>query len=309
MRCPQKASEILKGMIVHLIDGTYELYRQHFGQAVRHSTPPPMAATRGVVTSTLQLLAGGATHVAVSVDHVIESFRNDLYDGYKTSEGMEEAILEQLPIMEDALRALGVPVWEMVKYEADDGLAAAARIAGEDARVDQVQMLTPDKDLGQMVSGNRIVQYDRRNDLIINEQAVIEKFGVGPASIADWLALVGDTADGFPGLAGWGAKSASSVLAVYKNIESIPDDEAQWATDGVTVRGAAKLAATFRDNKELAKLFKVVATVVTNVDDDVKIGTVDDWEWRGPSKDLVAVAKKLDMTDLVERAERAMVGR
>lgn len=296
-------------MIVHLIDGTYELYRQHFGQAVRHSTPPPLAATRGVVTSTLQLLAGGATHVAVSVDHVIESFRNDLYDGYKTSEGMEEAILEQLPVMEDALRALGVPVWEMVKYEADDGLAAAARIAGEDSRVDQVQMLTPDKDLGQMVSGNRIVQYDRRNDLIINEQAVIEKFGVGPASIADWLALVGDTADGFPGLAGWGAKSASNVLAVYKNIENIPEDESQWATDGVTVRGAAKLAATFRDNKELARLFKVVATVVTNVDDDVKIGTVDEWEWRGPSKDLAAIAKKLEMTDLVERAERAMVGR
>jgi len=302
-------SGILKGMIVHLIDGTYELYRQHFGQAVRHSTPPPLAATRGVMTSTLQLLAGGATHVAVSVDHVIESFRNDLYEGYKTSDGMEEEILNQLPVMEEALRALGVPVWEMVKYEADDGLAAAARIAGEDVRVDQVQMLTPDKDLGQMVSGNRIVQYDRRNDLIINEQAVIEKFGVGPASIADWLALVGDTADGFPGLAGWGAKSASSVLAVYKNIESIPDDEAQWATDGVTVRGAAKLAATFRDNKELAKLFKVVATVVTNVDDDVKIGAVDDWEWRGPSKELAAVAKKLEMTDLVERAERAMVGR
>jgi len=302
-------SGILKGMIVHLIDGTYELYRQHFGQAVRHSTPPPLAATRGVMTSTLQLLAGGATHVAVSVDHVIESFRNDLYEGYKTSDGMEEEILNQLPVMEEALRALGVPVWEMVKYEADDGLAAAARIAGEDARVDQVQMLTPDKDLGQMVSGNRIVQYDRRNDLIINEQAVIEKFGVGPASIADWLALVGDTADGFPGLAGWGAKSASSVLAVYKNIENIPDDEAQWATDGVTVRGAAKLAATFRDNKELAKLFKVVATVVTNVDDDVKIGNVDDWEWRGPSKELAAIAKKLEMTDLVERAERAMVGR
>jgi 5'-3' exonuclease len=302
-------SGILKGMIVHLIDGTYELYRQHFGQAVRHSTPPPLAATRGVMTSTLQLLAGGATHVAVSVDHVIESFRNDLYEGYKTSDGMEEEILNQLPVMEEALRALGVPVWEMVKYEADDGLAAAARIAGEDARVDQVQMLTPDKDLGQMVSGNRIVQYDRRNDLIINEQAVIEKFGVGPASIADWLALVGDTADGFPGLTGWGAKSASSVLAVYKNIENIPDDEAQWATDGVTVRGAAKLAATFRDNKELAKLFKVVATVVTNVDDDVKIGNVDDWEWRGPSKELAAIAKKLEMTDLVERAERAMVGR
>lgn len=189
-------------MIVHLIDGTYELYRQHFGQAVRHSTPPPLAATRGVVQSTLQLLAGGATHVAVSVDHVIESFRNDLYDGYKTSDGMEEDILEQLPIMEDALRALGVAVWPMVKYEADDGLAAGALIASLDPRVDQVQMLTPDKDLGQCVSGNHVVQFDRRNDLIINEQAVIEKFGVGPASIADWLGLVGDTADGFPGLPG-----------------------------------------------------------------------------------------------------------
>lgn len=296
-------------MIIHLIDGTYELYRQHFGQAVRHSTPPPLAATRGVVTSTLQLLAGGATHVAVSVDHVIESFRNDLYDGYKTSEGMEEEILHQLPVMEDALRALGVPVWPMVKYEADDGLAAAAVLAGADPRVDQVQMLTPDKDLGQIVSGNRIVQYDRRNDVIINEQAVIEKFGVGPGSIADWLGLVGDTADGFPGLPGWGAKSASSVLATYTHIENIPDDELQWSTDGVTVRGAAKLAATLRDQRDMANLFKVVATVVTNVEDDVKLGTVDDWEWRGPSKELAAVAKQLNMTDLVERAERAMVGR
>ena len=205
-------------MIVHLIDGTYELYRQHFGQAVRHSTPPPLAATRGVVQSTLQLLTGGATHVTVAVDHVIESFRNDLYEGYKTSDGMEVDILEQLPIMEDALRALGVPVWPMVKYEADDGLAAGALIASNDPRVDQVQMLTPDKDLGQCVVGNRVVQYDRRNDLIINEQAIIAKFGVGPASIADWLGLVGDTADGFPGLSGWGAKSAASVLSRYLHI-------------------------------------------------------------------------------------------
>ena len=193
-------------MIVHLIDGTYELYRQHFGQAVRHRTPPPLAATRGVVTSTLQLLASGATHVAVSVDHVIESFRNDLYEGYKSSDGMEDEILSQIPLMEDALVALGVPVWPMVKYEADDGLAAGALIAAADSRVDQVQILTPDKDLGQVVSGNRIVQFDRRQDLIINEEAVHTKFGVGPQSIADWLGLVGDTADGFPGLPGWGAK-------------------------------------------------------------------------------------------------------
>ncbi|MFY8238561.1 MAG: 5'-3' exonuclease, partial [Ilumatobacteraceae bacterium] len=248
-------------MIVHLIDGTYELYRQHFGQAVRHSTPPPLAATRGVVQSTLQLLTGGATHVTVAVDHVIESFRNDLYEGYKTSDGMEVDILEQLPMMEDALRALGVPVWPMVKYEADDGLAAGALIASNDPRVDQVQMLTPDKDLGQCVVGNRVVQYDRRNDLIINEQAIIAKFGVGPASIADWLGLVGDTADGFPGLSGWGAKSAASVLSRYLHIEDIPDDAAQWALDGVTVRGAAKLATTLQEQWSLANLFKVVATV------------------------------------------------
>lgn len=298
-----------ESVIVHLIDGTYELYRQHFGQAVRHRTPPPLSASRGVVTSTLQLLAGGATHVAVSVDHVIESFRNDLYDGYKTSEGMEPEILEQLPIMQEALRALGVPVWSMVKYEADDALAAAAVRADADPRVDQVQMLTPDKDLGQVVKGNRVVQYDRRNDVIINEQAVKEKFGVTPESIADWLGLVGDTADGFPGLSGWGAKSASSVLAKYLHIENIPLDESQWASDGVAVRGAAKLASTLRDNFDLALLFKKIATVVTDVDDDVKIGNVDDWEWRGPTKDLAAIAKKLEMTDLAERTERAMVGR
>lgn len=296
-------------VIVHLIDGTYELYRQHFGQAVRHRTPPPLSASRGVVTSTLQLLAGGATHVTVSVDHVIESFRNELYDGYKTSEGMEPEILEQLPVMQEALRALGVPVWSMVKYEADDGLAAAAARADADARVDQVQMLTPDKDLGQMVKGNRVVQYDRRNDVIINESAVIEKFGVGPASIADWLGLVGDTADGFPGLPGWGAKSASAVLARYLHIESIPDDETRWQADGVAVRGAAKLAATLRESRDDAMLFKKIATVVTDVDDDVPIGSVDDWEWRGPTKELAKIAQRLEMTDLVERAERAMIGR
>jgi 5'-3' exonuclease len=296
-------------MIVHLIDGTYELYRQHFGQAVRHSSPPPLAATRGVVTSTLQLLVGGATHVTVAVDHVIESFRNQMYEGYKTSDGMEVEILDQIPLMEDALRALGIPVWPMVKYEADDGLAAGALIASLDDRVDQVQMITPDKDLGQCVVGNRVVQYDRRNDLIVNETAIIEKFGVGPASIADWLGLVGDTADGFPGLPGWGAKSATSVLARYLHIGDIPDSEAQWATDGVVVRGAAKLAATLRDQRPMAELFKQVATVVTDVSDDVPLGLVDDWEWRGPTKDLGAIAKQLNVTDLVERTERAMVGR
>jgi 5'-3' exonuclease len=296
-------------MIVHLIDGTYELYRQHFGQAVRHRTPPPLAATRGVVTSTLQLLAGGATHVAVSVDHVIESFRNDLYEGYKSSDGMEDEILSQIPLMEDALVALGVPVWPMVKYEADDGLAAGAILAASDARVEQVQILTPDKDLGQVVLGDRIVQCDRRQDLIINEEAVNAKFGVGPQSIADWLGLVGDTADGFPGLAGWGAKSASTVLGHYLHIENIPDNPEQWVQDGVTVRGAAKLAATLSDQREMAALFKLIATVVTDVADDVDLGDVDDWQWQGPTKDLAKIATTLEMTDLVERTERAMVGR
>lgn len=296
-------------MIVHLIDGTYELYRQHFGQAVRHSTPAPLSAARGVVNSTMQLLAGGATHVAVAVDHVIESFRNELWEGYKTADEDADEILSQIPMMEEALAALGVTVWPMVKYEADDGLAAGAVLAAADRRVDQVQMLTPDKDLGQVVSGNRIVQFDRRQEKILNEDAIREKFGVGPGSIADWLALVGDAADGFPGLPGWGAKSASSVLATYGDIESIPLDSGRWAGDGVQVRGAAKLAATLADNQELARLFKVVATVVTDVSDDMDIGGVDDWQWRGPTGDLSRVSTVLGLTDIVERAERALVGR
>jgi 5'-3' exonuclease len=262
-----------------------------------------------VVTSTLQLLAGGATHVAVSMDHVIESFRNDLYDGYKTSEGMEEEILRQLPLVQDALRALGVPVWSMVKYEADDGLAAAAHLADADERVAQVQILSPDKDMGQCVKGNRVVQFDRRNDVIINEDAVRSRFGVAPASIADWLGLVGDTADGFPGLQGWGAKSASTVLAVYEHIEAIPDDVETWSEAARGVRGAAKLAATLRENREMAMLFKDIATVRTDVADDVDIGTVDSWRWRGPTSALETFAKELGIAQLVERVERATVGR
>ena len=296
-------------MIIHLIDGTYELYRQHFGQAVRHSSPAPLSAARGVLVSTLQLLSGGATHVAVAVDHVIDSFRNDLYDGYKTADEDADEILGQIPMMEEALAALGVTVWPMVKYEADDALAAGAVRAAADGRVDQVQLLTPDKDLGQVVQGNRIVQFDRRQEKIMNEDAIRAKFGVGPGSIADWLALVGDTADGFPGLPGWGAKSASSVLATYLDIESIPHDPTRWSDDGVQVRGAAKLAATLAENMELARLFKVVATVVTDVSDDLEIGDVDAWQWQGPTKDLARIASVLGVADIVERAERAMVGR
>jgi 5'-3' exonuclease len=290
-------------VIIHLIDGTYELYRQHFGQVARHSSSSPVAATGGVLNSTLQLLANGATHVAVSIDKVIESFRNDLWDGYKDSTGMEPVLFEQLQFLEEALVALGVTVWPMVKYEADDALAAAALIANEHNDVQQVQILTPDKDLGQCVRGNRVVQFDRRNDIIINEDAVREKYSVGPLSITDWLGLVGDSADGFPGLSGWGAKSASSVLSVYEHIENIPHDPATWTADGVVVRGAAKLATTLADNYDNALLFKKLATLITDVADDVIIGSVEDWKWQGPTSALEAVAKKVGNLRLVDRAD------
>ena len=283
-------------MKVHLVDGTYELYRQHYGQAVRHSEPPPLAATIGVLTSTLQLIADGATHIGVATDHVIESFRNDLYDGYKTSEGMEPVLLHQIPLLEDALRSLGVTVWAMEEYEADDALGSAAQVASVDKRVTQVLMLTPDKDLGQCVRGKKVVQFDRRNNAIIDDAAIREKFGVGPESIADYLALVGDSSDGFPGLQGWGAKSASAVLAKWKTIEAIPDDEAAW---GVQVRGATKLASTLRDNRDTAALFKKVATIVT----DVPVGEVDDWQWAGPSGDFVQLAEDLGQPNLAKKAQ------
>jgi len=286
-------------MIVHLIDGTYELYRQHFGQAVRHSTPPPLAATRGVVQSTLQLLAGGATHIAVSVDHVIESFRNDLWAGYKTSEGMEPEILRQIPVLEDALSAMGVTVWAMEEFEADDALASAVRVACEDRRVHQVRLLTPDKDLGQCVSGRRVVQVDRRSDALIDEAAVRSKFGIGPESIVDYLALVGDTADGFPGLPGWGAKSASTLLAKYGDVMSIPESHEQWLKDGVKVRGAEKLATVLREGRADVELFRILATLV----DTVNVGQVDEWKWTGPTQRFAELTQEWGVARLGERAE------
>lgn len=290
-------------MIVHLVDGTYELYRQHYGQAVRSSTPSPNAATIGVLNSTFQLLADGATHIGVATDHVIESFRNDLYEGYKTSEGMEPEILTQIPIVEEALRALGVTVWAMEEYEADDGLGSAAAVAADDRRVKQVRILSPDKDLGQCVVGQRVVQIDRRKMAkdgsgLVDEAAVIEKFGVPPSSIADWLALVGDTADGFPGLPGWGAKSASAVLAVYRHVDRIPDRVEDW--DVPQLRGAAKLASSLADNRELAALFLKIATVVTTV----PVGRVDDWKWNGPTADFSVFCADLGVPRLAERVAK-----
>jgi 5'-3' exonuclease len=283
---------------VHLIDGTYELFRQHFGQVSRHGDAGPYDAAIGVVSSTLALVSAGATHVGVASDHVIESFRNDLYAGYKTGEGMDPVLLDQIPIMEEALVACGFTTWPMVEWEADDALGAAAAVAARDPRVEQVLIVTPDKDLGQCVRGTRVVQYDRRKDEIVDEAAVNIKFGVGPDSIADYLALVGDAADGFPGLPGWGAKSASTVLAKFESIEAIPASSGDWGLPGL--RGAEKLARTLQDQMADALLFKVIATIAL----DVPVGVVDDWQWRGPTPELATVAARLGAPDLADRARR-----
>ena len=286
-------------MIVHLIDGTYELYRQFYGQLGRHTDEHENAGVIGVLNSTLQLIEDGATHLGVATDHVIESFRNDLWPGYKTSEGMEPEILRQIPVLEDALTAMGVTVWAMEEFEADDALASAVRVACEDRRVHQVRLLTPDKDLGQCVSGRRVVQVDRKNDAVIDEAGVRAKFGVGPESIVDYLALVGDSADGFPGLPGWGAKSASTLLAKYSDIMSIPPDHMQWASDGVKVRGAEKLATALCEGREDVELFRILAKLV----DTVEVGSVDSWKWTCPLPKFTALTNGWGVAKLGERAE------
>ena len=283
-------------MRVHLIDGTYELFRQFFGSASRHRNADPFAAAANVVASTLALVDDGATHVGVASDHTIESFRNELYADYKTGDGMDPAILNQITVMEAALAAAGFTVWPMVTHEADDALAAAASVAAADERVEQVLIVTPDKDLGQCVRGQRVVQFDRRKREIIDEAGVIAKFGIPPASIPDYLGLVGDSADGFPGLPGWGAKSASSVLARYGHLEDIPDAVGKWDVPGL--RGAAKLSATLQAQFDDALLFRRIATVDTDVD----VGEVDDWRWDGPTDDFADIAERIGSSDLVDRA-------
>jgi 5'-3' exonuclease len=280
---------------IHLVDGTYELFRQHFGRMMRDD-PRPYAATFGVLRSTLALFDEGATHVAVASDHVIESFRNDLWPGYKSSVGMPPELLEQLGIVEEALDAMGVTVWAMVEHEADDALGAAAVVADADEAVEQVLILTPDKDLGQCVRGRRVVQFDRRKRELIDHDGVVAKFGVEPASIPDYLGLVGDSSDGFPGLPGWGSRSAASVLARYGHLEAIPAAAGQWDVSGL--RGATKLAATLQENFELAMLFRRLATLVTDID----VGGVESWRWSGPKPEFPAMAEKLQAPELVGRA-------
>ena len=286
-------------MKIHLVDGTYELFRGFYG-------PPPkkspdgreVGATIQLLRSMLALLSGSdVTHLACAFDHVVESFRNDLYPGYKTGEGIDPDLFAQFSLAEEAVNALGIVVWPMVEFEADDAIATAAVRFKDEAGVDQVVICSPDKDLTQLVSENHVVCWDRRRNIIYDEAAVIEKYGVAPVSIPDWLALVGDSADGFPGLPGWGAKSAAAVLRRYGSIEDIPAAPGQWDVPGL--RGAAKLAATLADEMDRALLFRRLAILQTDVD----VGTVDDWEWSGPRDELAEWCERLDAPDVLRKAE------
>ena len=289
-------------MYVHLIDGTYELFRHHFGApSYRNDDGLEVGAVRGVVFSLLGMVRGGATHLAVATDHVIESFRNELWPGYKTGEGIDPELLAQFPLLEEALAAVGITVWPMVEQEADDGLASGAAMAAADERVVEVRICTPDKDLAQCVDagrGGRVVQVDRRRGLRWDADGIREKFGVEPKSIPDYLALVGDSADGFPGLRGWGAKSTAAVLAHYLHLEEIPNEPWKWA---VRVRSRDRLAATLREERQAAELFREIATLVR---DAPVSASVDDLKWRGPVPELGAMAERLRAPGLVQQVHR-----
>ncbi len=285
-------------MNVHLIDGSFELYRAHFGApAATSPSGQEVGATRGLLRSFAALLReDDCTHIAVAFDHVIESFRNDLFDGYKTGEDIEPELWAQFPLAEHAADALGMVVWPMVKYEADDALATAAVKFAEHAAVDRVLICTPDKDLSQVVRGPKLVQFDRIRGTMRDEAGVVKKFGVRPESIPDWLGLVGDTADGIPGIPRWGAKSAATVLFHYGHIQDIPDDEREWA---VKVRGAKSLAANLRDQRADAMLYQKLATLALDVPLEESL---DDLRWRGAKRaELEALCKDLGETGLIGR--------
>ena len=282
-------------MNVHLVDGTYELFRHYYAVPSRlDASGEEVGGLVGVVTSIASMIKEGATHIGVATDHVIESFRNELYPGYKTGEGIEPALWRQFHPLEEALRAFGVVTWAMVDQEADDALAAAAARAAADRRVERVFICTPDKDLAQCVRGDRIVQFDRRNRSIRNEAGVKEKFGVGPQSIPDYLALVGDSSDGFPGVPGWGEKSAAALLARYEHLEAIPQEVSKWE---VSVRGAAKLSQSLREHWEEALLFRTLATLRTDVD---VFKNVDELLWRGPTAEFTRLCQRLGVPELAE---------
>jgi len=274
---------------VYLVDGTYELFRHYYAlPSARDQQGREVAAARGVLKSMLGMLKGGVTHLAVATDHVVESFRNGLWPDYKTSEGVEADLLAQFPLLEEILAAAGIVVWPMIEFEADDALAAGAAIAARDARVDQVVICTPDKDLAQCVSGTRIVQLNRRTGVTIDAAGVAQKFGVPPVSIPDYLALVGDSADGYPGLPGWGAKSSAAVLAKFLHLESIPKDWQEWH---VNVSGASGLAAALSREWDHAVLFRKIATLRTDIP---LFEDVEQLRWHGPTRTFDALAAQLD---------------
>ncbi|MCP3978091.1 MAG: flap endonuclease [bacterium] len=288
-------------MQVHLVDGTFELFRAWFGAPP--STAPDgrqVGATRGIARSLLSLVRNeGATHVGVAFDHVVESFRNDLFDGYKSGEGIEPELLEQFPLAEQAARALGFVVWPMVEFEADDGLAAAAARFRDDPRVEQVRICSPDKDMAQCVRGDRVVTVDRIRRRVFDEAGVKEKFGVAPESIPDWLALVGDAADGIPGVPRWGARSSAAALAACVRVDRIPDDPGEWP---FTVRGAAALAARLREHRSDVELYRVLATLREDVPIEENL---DDLEWKGARKsDLSEFCGSIGDTGLIDRVPR-----
>jgi 5'-3' exonuclease len=274
---------------VHLIDGTYELFRHYYAlPSARDQEGREVAAVRGVLGSVLGMIKGGATHVAVATDHVIESFRNGLWPGYKTGEGIEPDLLTQFPLLEEVLSAAGIVVWPMVEFEADDALAAGAIAAAREARVERVIICTPDKDLAQCVRGTRIVQLNRRTGVLRDEAGVVQKFGVSPVSIPDYLALVGDAADGYPGLPGWGAKSSAAVLAKFAHIESIPADWREWH---VNAANAGALANTLSRERDQALLFRTLATLRTDIP---LFEDVDQLRWDGPTQGFATLAAQLD---------------
>ncbi len=287
-------------MDVHLIDGTYELFRYFFAvPSSKDVNGQEVGAVRGVLSSILSMIEAGATHLGVASDHVVESFRNDLYTGYKTSEGVDPQLLSQFPILEEALEAMGVKVWPMVEFEADDALASAAGKAAQDASVRRVLICTPDKDLSQCVAGTRVVQLDRRREALRDEAGVVEKFGVQPHSIPDYLAVVGDSADGFPGVRGWGAKAAAGVLSQYSHLEDIPKEWQSWHP---SIKRARVLAASLFESWNEALLFRRLATLRLDVP---VFDTVEELRWKGPRADFEEYCYRIQSKTLFGRAVKA----
>ncbi len=290
-------------MKIHLVDGTYELFRHHYGAPPRKAPDGrEVGATLGLLRSLLMLVnTPGVTHVACAFDHVIESFRNDLYAGYKTGAGTDPQLLAQFALAEEAVAAFGIVVWPMIEFEADDALASAVRRFKSNKTVEQIVLCSPDKDLAQLVSGKQVVCWDRRREIILDEAGVMEKYGVRPASIPDWLGLVGDAADGYPGLPGWGAKSAAAVLSRFPHLEDIPAEAAKWRVKALTEGRAARLAATFAERRDEALLFRKLATLRHDVPLSERL---TDLKWQGATPSLRDLCQQLGDNRLVERILR-----